>query len=370
MLSRLETQYLQIVKGERNGAFAHLLRLLLYPLSWIYSCIIILRNRLYRYGWLKSYTPDASCIISIGNIVAGGTGKTPVTIKLAKEFLDIAPVAILSRGYRSHAEHLATPLTLSKGRGPEYPVSLCGDEPFLMAKKLPEAHLFVGKNRSEAAKMAVRAGAKLLILDDGMQHKQLARHFDIVVLDAHDPFGQGYFLPRGLLREEIISLKDAHLIILNHAETPEQFSRACTLVREQTEAPIVRVRTAISSITDIASGEEVQLKGKKVGAFCGLGNPRQFIETVKSIDADPIATHFCGDHCEISKKELAAFANECRTLGAEALVCTEKDRVKLDKNVQCCLPIVCVEIQMEITDGQCYWDSFVAGVRTKVSNIA
>src|SRR5271155_4754947 len=129
MLREAELYYVDLINGKRRGPFAFILKFFLLILSWFYRLLIFCRNWAFDHGWMKRYSPPVPVVISIGNIVAGGTGKTPVTLMLAKAFCDEFTIAILSRGYRSKAEKLPVPIVLSRGDGPLHAPSYCGDEP-------------------------------------------------------------------------------------------------------------------------------------------------------------------------------------------------------------------------------------------------
>lgn len=356
----MERTYLRVIQGKSRGLAAWILKLSLHPLSWVYRTIIFARNKAYDYGLFKSYVPNVPAVVSIGNIVAGGTGKTPVTMLLAKDLLDRIPLAILSRGYRSHAENLKTPLKLCDGNGPEYPVNLCGDEPYLLAENLPDARIFVGRDRKQAADMAARQGAKLVILDDGMQHRQVSRDFDIVVLNARDPFGQGYLLPRGLLREDVSSLKRANLIIINHVEDTEQYSSLSERIAAYTSAPIIGTEVKVKFLETI-DGERIDsLEGKKIGMFCGIGAPENFERTLLRSGAIIVDKLILSDHKRADKQALTEFSKHCKSLGAAYIVCTEKDKVKLIQDKpHLPVPIVWTKIELEVKEGLQHWKDFV-----------
>lgn len=318
-----------------------------------------LRNKAYDFKFFKSYTPPVPAIVSVGNIVAGGTGKTPVTMLLSKNLVKKTPIAILSRGYRSHAENLSTPLRLSAGKGPEYPASFCGDEPYLLAENLPSIPIFVGKDRIQAAEMAAKQGAKIVILDDGMQHRKIFRDFDIVVLDAKDPFGQGHLLPRGLLREDVSSLKRASLVIINNVENKEQYDSIASRVAKYTAAPLVGTEVTIEKISYLDNNPVETLKNKKIGMFCGIGNPLHFKKTLQNAGAKIIAELPLADHACLSTNQMQEFAKQCKNEGADYIVCTEKDKVKLEVSNQLALPIVWVKIELEVCEGLQYWNEFI-----------
>lgn len=356
----MERIYLRTIQGKNRGVGSWLLNLALHPLSFVYRTAVFARNKAFDCGFLKSYKPDIPAIISIGNITAGGTGKTPITLLLAKTLVEKVPLAILSRGYRSHAENLESPLRLCNGHGPEYPVNLCGDEPYLLAQNVPKASIFVGKNRKLAADMAAKQGAKLLILDDGMQHRQISRNFEVIILDANNPFDGGRLLPRGLLREEISSLKRAHLVILNHVEEKETYTSLSTEIARYTSAPIVGTIVSPTSLHTLDGTQIESLKGIKVGMFCAIGAPQNFERTLTKCGAQIIGQLLLLDHKRADKKTLFRFAEECLAQGAAYIVCTEKDKVKLmEEKLDLPLPIIWVKITLEVKEGASHWKDFV-----------
>lgn len=298
-------------------------------------------------------------VISVGNIVAGGTGKTPVTLLLAKEFYDLVPIAILSRGYRSKAESLSTPIVLSRGQGPMHPASYCGDESYMLSQNLPKTFVFVGKDRHKASNMAAKAGVKLILLDDGMQHRRLARDFEVVVMDACDPFGQGYFLPRGLLREGLKSLARADLIILNHVYEHERFIRIRQQIASYSTAPVAATKIEVAQILDLNNQSIHPIKDTKVGIFCGIAHPDYFKETIQQQGAHVIDSYFIADHMDYDFSELADFAKNCKEKGAELIICTEKDRVKLVESLQLALPIAWVQMRLVFVEGETLWRAFI-----------
>ena len=222
-----QTYFLDLISGKDTSPLSTLLRILLFIPSWIYRSVIACRNWAFNRGYFKIHTSKAPLVISIGNIVVGGTGKTPTTLMLAKALGSGEDIAILTRGYRSRAETLALPIVLSRGKGPLYGANYCGDEPYLLARRMPKATVIVGQDRCKASEMALKAGAKMILLDDGMQHRRLARHFDVTVIDAMNPFGHGHMIPRGLLREPPESLSRAHFIVLTHVKDEAHYREAC-----------------------------------------------------------------------------------------------------------------------------------------------
>lgn len=364
MQKRFENYFLNVIKGKQKGIFASFLKIILWVLSCVYGLIVAFRNWVFDRGWLRRYYPPVPVVMSIGNIVVGGTGKTPVTLMIAQEFYADFFIAILSRGYRSQAEKLSVPVVLSKGEGPMQSAFFCGDEPFLLAQNLPKAFVVVGKNRHKSSDMAAKAGAQLILLDDGMQHRRLARDFEIVVMDALDPFGQGYFLPRGLLREGISSLSRADLIILNHAFESDKFVSLKEQLSLYSKAPIVGTRMELAKIIQIDGEEIPSLQGKKVGLFCGIAHPEYFYQTVLQHGGEVVDTEFTGDHQGFDPSYLVEFGRRCKEKGAKFLLCTEKDRVKISDVREIDLPVAWLKMRLNLVEGHAEWRGFIDKVKT------
>ncbi len=327
----IETYILDVMEGKRRG------KSLLRALSYLYQSGVALRNAAYDRGWIKAVDCGLP-VVSVGNIVAGGTGKTPFVKFLAKELMQDFRVAILSRGYRSLNEKTGNSLRVTA----ETPVLDCGDEPYWLAKNLPQAQVWVGKNRVESAMRARDAGAQIVILDDGMQHRQLKRDFEIVLVDGEDPFGKGFFLPRGLLRDSPHRLKNADLIVVR-GQVDEQ-------LRCWTEAPLVFAQTKT----------EMTLEGKKVALFSAIANPHRFVKSVREAGGEVVATLFKPDHDVFSTKELEEFAERSR---ADIVICTEKDEVKLPATG---LPIIALSSYLELTGNLAAWEEMLNKIKTRV----
>lgn len=364
MQRQLERYFLNVITGKQKGIIASLLRLFLLFLSWPYRLVVACRNWVFDQGWVSRYFPPVPVVISIGNIVVGGTGKTPVTLMIAKEFYDEFLIGILSRGYRSQAEKLPIPVVLSKGEGPMQSASFCGDEPFLIAQNLPKALVVVGRNRHKASDIAARAGVHLILLDDGMQHRRLARDFEVVVMDSMDLFGQGHYLPRGFLREGVQSLSRADLIILNHIKDGSSFEEMKTMVNKHSKARVIGTYMELVQI-ETFSGEAVSsIKDKKVGIFCGIAHPEYFYKTVSQENSEIIDSIFTSDHMSLDFPTLEAFAIRCKEKGAEMLLCTEKDRVKILDLPPLALPVAWIKMRLKLIEGQKEWTGFVDQVKS------
>jgi tetraacyldisaccharide 4'-kinase len=354
-----EFYFLSVIKGEKRGIVPAALRFLLLLFSFPYCGIVALRNWLFDKGWLKSYIPPVPLVISVGNITAGGTGKTPVTLMIAQELYNKVPLAILSRGYRSLAEKASSPLLLHKKQGLLHPASLCGDEPFLLAENLPEAYVIVGRDRFQSSKLAARVGAEAIIMDDGMQHRAIARDLEVVVIDLLDSFGQGYFLPRGLLRESRKALARADLVVLNHSEDHALYEQTKRRISHATSAPVIGTRLEVTGVFDFKEQPLPISAETRVGIFCGIAHPEYFRTTVRQLGGDVVHEWFLPDHEALNLEELSAFSLRCHSLGAACILCTEKDRVKITDPGELKIPVGWVKTKLHIVEGEEHWKVFM-----------
>ena len=332
--------YKEIISSKNESLFATVLRAVLRIASLFYLFCVIVRIKCYQFGLFKIYRPEAF-VISIGNITAGGTGKTPFTIFLARQ---LKQVAVLTRGYKSQAECDGSLIKVTD----TCTVSQVGDEALLIKKKVPGCSVYVCPQRSLAAERAVLDGARFLLLDDGMQHCRIARDINICLIDALNPFGYGYLLPRGLLREPLSMLKRADLLVITRAAKKDTEALEQQL-QAYSKAPIVKVDMQVDSIVDLYGNRLTLEPGTKVALFSAIGCPEGFYETVASLDLEIIEAEELPDHETFDLETLRQFYNKVKKKGASHLLCTEKDSVKLAPSE---LPIACVLVQMKILSGQ------------------
>lgn len=292
---------------------------------------------------------------SVGNIAIGGTGKTPLVHLLVEALQDMGNIAILTRGFRSQFEKEKIPTLISEGSGPLYSVEECGDEPFFLSLKT-KASVWVGRNRRCSARLAKMHGAECLILDDGMQHRKLARDVEIVTVDGTDPLGGGRLVPAGALRDLPERLSSADLIVATHVRTLAHYEEVKKQLSNYTQAPVVGMEHTLL--------EPASIQGRKVGAFCGIGKPEHFYDLMALHQAQVIATLSLCDHEAPTEEALLHFAEQCLKLGAEILVCTEKDAVKLKDNLKLKLPVVPLAVRLEVTAGQEHWEAALIKMKT------
>lgn len=325
-------------------------------LSYLFQYTIVLRNQLYDRKILpKKVAPLA--VVSIGNLVAGGVGKTQLTLLLVEELLKTLSVSVLSRGYRSKAERKKNPFLVNpKEQTPKD----CGDEPWMMASRFPDVALIAGKNRYQGAVLAHQLGADVAVLDDGMQHRKIHRDFEIVVIDSTNPFGGGTFLPKGRLREEPQRLKMADLIVCI-GKPSSQLEETLAFL---SIAPQVEMSIEAKKVHLLEGGAISDLQDFPVALFCGIGNPQRFVKTATKLGADVVATYFLPDHREMGLDALNEFAMLSQKKGAKLLLCTEKDRVKLvTKGYNRLLPIGWLEVGLKVVKGEDMWNKTVKEIQ-------
>lgn len=347
--------YLLDVMTERRSAPAYV-RGGLSALSYLFRAGVTLRHCAYAKRWMPAEKLSVP-VISVGNIVVGGTGKTPVVQMLSHALQGICKTAILSRGFRSQIERSGKVVKTASGGQSIYLPDICGDEPFYLGQDT-QSDVWVGRDRVECGKRAIAEGAECLILDDGMQHRRLARDIELIVVDGKDPLSQGRFLPRGQLRDLPSRLKEADLIIATHVDGVSQAQAVQKELKRYTDAPLLGVT--------VKPLEEEKIRLMRAGVFCGIGRPERFIETLKSMDVNIVDTLFLLDHCSPSEEQLHGFIDKCVKKGAERIFCTIKDWVKLPMLLRAALPIVPVKTQLKISCGQSHWDALIAQISVQI----
>lgn len=336
----LQDYLYRLVHGERDGLTARLLLGCLHVLSWFYGGIIWITLAMYRLGILQQYKLPCR-VFCLGNITVGGTGKTPTAQRLAAVIRDMGyRVVVLNRGYRSSwRDEIGL---VSDGRNICMTVQEAGDEAYLLAKNLPGVPVVIGKNRSVTGAFAVKElQAQVIILDDGYQHWQLARDLDIVLIDTVNMFGNKYLLPRGTLREPLANLDRGHVFLLTKVDQSEpgardQVKETLTryndhaLVLESVHQPQYFIEIA-DWYKDVQSNQIPldQLATHKVFAFSAIGNPSSFEQTVRSVGLDLAAAKRFQDHHDYSMLEMQELLQKAGECGAQALITTEKDAVKI-----------------------------------------
>lgn len=380
-LEDLEKFIIDVIIHDRRGLRAALLRTVFHLLSGVYSGAVRLRLVLYRQRFIHDHHLGVP-VISVGNITVGGTGKTPVVELLAKSLRDHGRrVAILSRGYKSKRQRkaplgwrLAAKLGLArKPKGlPARVVSdgekvlldshTAGDEPFMLAQNCAGVPVVVDKNRVKAGAHAIRRfGADVLILDDGLQYLKLKHRHDIVLVDKTAPFGTGYMLPRGTLREPPRSLKRASYIFITKSDGDSE-ELIAKIRRYNRVAEIIECRHRPVHFEDIHTRERLPLdafRGKYVGALSGIAVPESFEFGLRKLGAKVHWVARFTDHHRFQEREITQFVDRCVKADAHAILTTEKDFVRFPRLVPGDIPIYFLRVEIEIVKGREAFDKLV-----------
>jgi tetraacyldisaccharide 4'-kinase len=350
--TRLREEVLRAIIVEQPTPTQRATRQVLAVAALGYGAGVRLRNAGYRFGLLRVHRLPCR-VVCVGNLTAGGTGKTPMVITLGRRLTDGGrKVAVLLRGYGRAESGVEV---VSDGRNLFLDWRQAGDEALLLAKSLPGVPIVVGGDRMAAGRLALqRFGPDTLLLDDGFQHRRLHRDLDLVMLDATDPFGGGRLLPRGFLREPVGALRRAHAVILSRTDQAAELAalRRC-LEQMLPDAPQVLTRHRPTGLRELWSDRQrpvESLRERRVLALSGIANPFGFHRTLTRLGAVLAAARTFPDHHPYSPADLAGVEGVAREVGAESIVTTEKDAIRIPTGVAS-LPILALRVDLEITEG-------------------
>jgi len=331
--------YHELVSGRRGGAAAALSRAGLRVAEAPYALAVQARNLAFDRGW-KATLHAPVPVVCVGNITTGGTGKTPMVAWLARWFRERdVRVAIVSRGYGAQDGAL-------------------NDEGIELEQILPDVPHVQQPDRVAGALMAVEEfESQLILLDDGFQHRRLARDLDVVLLDALEPFGYGHVLPRGLLREPLTGLRRAQAIVLSRADLVDAAARAKTRQHARRYAPDAAWIEAAHRPVELlsAAGQTAELTALtdgRWGAFCGIGNPEGFKRTLAGLGGQVAAWKLFPDHHRYTREDVEHLAAWARAEQLTGLACTHKDLVKLAIDSIGATPLWALRIGIEILAGE------------------
>ena len=335
-----------MVAGEPLSLPGRLLYRALIPLGWLYGLVGLVRCAFYRWSILPSYRA-AVPVIAVGNLTAGGTGKTPVVDHLVRALLARGmKVAVVSRGYGGR--NVGELLVVSEGRGPRVEAADCGDEPFLLARRNPSAVVIASPERGRGVAQAVeRFGAQVVVLDDAYQHLAVHRDLNLLLLDAKRPLGNGQVLPAGSLREFPRAMHRADLVLYTRCRTQKDVAARLPVAK-----PVIRCRHRLSPLWSDLDGRAVEigrLKSLRGFAFAGIAHPGQFFAQLSELGAELQGSMGLGDHCDYGPADILGI-NEAAA-AADYLVTTEKDGVKL-RSCDFSKPCYQVPLELEFLDGK------------------
>ena len=366
-IERLENYLVKLIKepgDDRNQpAGIGMLLSLLKGVSFVFRAVVSVRYLLYRTGIMRRY-PLGIQVISIGNVTAGGTGKTPVTEIFARTLAaEGRKVAILSRGYRRKeapwwqrlfTQVIEPPLVVSDGKRVLLDSATGGDEPYMLASNLPGVAVVVDRNRVKAGRYAIkRLGCDTIILDAGFQYQKLKHSVEVVLVDATNPFGNGNMLPRGILREPAGNLKRADIIFLTKCRG--DVSGVKREIRKYNRtAEIVACNHAPKVLKDVWSRQEYPLswlEGKTVCTLSGIASPKGFEDSLRRLGSKVVWCDRYADHHRYDSSEVLYALNRTADMGADALVTTEKDAVRFPRLETTPVKCLYLRIAIEILEG-------------------
>jgi tetraacyldisaccharide 4'-kinase len=364
-----ETFVLEVIFGERRGKRASLMRTTLWFLSKIFQVLVKFRRFLYNVRILRDSTLGVQ-VIAIGNLTVGGTGKTPVVEKFARELQDQGrQVAILSRGYRSKPPPLSTrlinkllfredrtpPRIVSDGKSLLLDSETAGDEPYMLASNLRDVVVLVDKDRVKSGRYAIeKFGCDTLLLDDGFQYWKLrGRRRDIVLIDCQQPFGNERMLPRGTLREPPSHLARANTIFITKSDGNTEALRK-RIAHLNSTAPIIECIHHPLYFEDVFTGERFgleHLKGKRVASLSGIAQPESFEKSLANVGAELVYSKRFADHHRFTQQEVLNAINRGKKRQAQIIVTTQKDAVRFPKVDRRDIPILFMRVEIKILKG-------------------
>ncbi len=344
-------EYRRLVDGSRRDPLAWVLRGTLGLAEIPYRIVVAVRNWRYDTRRLKIHHAGVP-VISIGNLTAGGTGKTPLVRYVARVLRERGVrVAIVSRGYGA-------------------PDGEENDEALELAATLPDVPHVQDPDRVEAARIAVEElETEVVLMDDGFQHRRLGRDLDVIAIDATRPFGYDHLLPRGLLREPVSSLARAGVAVLTRCDcvTPSE--------RDQIRQRVLQINGDLTWVESVHAPSNLlrwpqsqldvgMLHDKRVAVLCGIGNPDAFIRTTQGCGATVVATRALPDHAHYDSQTMQDIVAWLRPLASqvEFVVCTHKDLVKIQTDRIAGLPLMAIVVELRITSGESALKQAIASV--------
>lgn len=363
-------------RHEGGGAAVWLYASLLKALSFVFGAIARTRYWMYENRILRD-APLGCLVVVVGNLTVGGTGKTPIVEKFARALSDRGrKVAILSRGYKSKSDGMLKkfvrwlthgeapkPKVVSDGRRILLDSEFAGDEPYMLARNLPNVVVIVDKNRVRAGHYAITEfGADTLILDDGFQYLPLRGQLQLLLVDKTNPFGNFSLLPRGILREPVSHLKRASYIFLTKSDGRHDPDLERTIRKYNPSVEIIECAHRPTCLAEFHSNERVSLdvlKGAKVACFSAIAVPEGFEKFLVELGGELVYKKRFLDHHRFDDSELEAFFDDAKKAGAQLAVCTEKDAVRIRADLPAPIPFYYTKLEIDILKGDDDFESAV-----------
>ena len=373
-----------VIYGRREDTGAVLYGSFLQACSYLVSAYVQARFFLYRKRILQDQ-PLGCLVVVVGNLSWGGTGKTPVVEKFARALRDRGRhVAILSRGYKSKAPPVwkkwwyaishteePPPRVVSDGRTIFLDSEQAGDEPYMLARNLPGVVVLVDKNRLKSGAYAIkRYGCDTLVLDDGMTYLPLKGSMNLLLVDKNNPFGNGHLLPRGVLREPIKHLRRASYVFLTKSNGTRDPELESLIKGHNPTADIIECAHRPRFLCPVGGKPDDDgvrlpldfLKGRRIGAFSGIATPESFEKFLNDLGASLLVRERFVDHYRFTVHDLEEVIEASAKAGAECVVTTEKDAVRIDASRPWGLPIYYLRLEIEILRGAADFDEAVGRI--------
>ena len=358
---------------------ARLFGLFLNPFSYLFRVVVWFRSYLYENNFLLKRERLNALVIVVGNLTMGGTGKTPVVERLAKELQGQGrKVAVLSRGYKSKEDEKkgfkklfkgkdsekSSPKVVSDGESVLLDSEEAGDEPYMLANNLPGVVVVIDKNRVDAGKIAIeRYGVDALILDDGFQYLAMKADMNLLLVDQMNPFGNRKLIPRGILREPVNSLSRATNVLITKSEIEPQLELLETIRKYNKNAEIIRCAHKPKFFREVNGNDTRNIRyliEHYVGVFCGIASPRGFENLVHQISGELRFKKRFLDHHKYTLDELERLFQKAKNSGVEVMITTEKDAVRIPSDFNPPIPFYYVRMEIEIVEG---YEDFNEAVR-------
>ncbi len=357
-----------VIYDRADGLLADFYGSLLWCLSQIFKVIVRLRYSLYRHRIMRD-SPLGCIVVVVGNLTMGGTGKTPVVEKFARELTRRGrKVAILSRGYKSKSDSAARkfirwithgeapkPKVVSDGENVLLNSEDGGDEPYMLARNLPGVVVIVDKNRVRAGHYAItKFGADILLLDDGFQYLPLRGQIQLLLVDKTNPFGNTHLIPRGILREPISHLKRASFVFLTKSDGTRDLELEATIRKYNPSVEIIECAHKPMSLTEFSTQEGTGLdilKGRRIACFSAIAAPQSFEAFLYELGAEIVWRERFLDHHRFTERELSDVFENARKHGAEMVITTEKDAVRIRSDFKKDIPLYYTRLEIDIISG-------------------
>ncbi len=379
----IEQYFLDLLKERRHRPIDRVITGILFVASRVYRNIVQLRLWMYENRVLRNRAIGC-LVVSIGNLTCGGTGKTPVVEIFAKTLSKKGrKVAILSRGYRSKDKRTLLdklrekfsskkneipPRVVSDGKNLLLNSMEAGDEPYMLANNLRNVCVIVDKDRVKSGLHAIdEFHVDTLVLDDGFQYLRLKSHINILLVDSTSPFDNHHTLPRGLMREPIKNIRRADYVFLTKSDGSPRLRHLKAFIRKHNRrAEIIECCHCPQYLQDVFnSGERYPLdylKGRKVASLSAIANPASFNGFLLKHGAELVLKRHYADHHRYREQEVINFVNDAKAAGAELIMTTEKDAVRIPRLDRRDLPLLFLRIEIDILSGQENFDECISRI--------